>query len=167
MKLTKTKLRQIIKEEAKSITEMEWGRDIQARAHGGEEAQLQIELNAILGGLIKRGLTKERAEASIATVFYGQGTPQLEALKTEVSREVRDQRKAELSARSARAIRRGEHEDSIQNRIDRSKKRTSDLDGAEENYDGSPAATDARRELRDLKAKVTRLEAELLDLKQS
>ena len=165
MKITKTQLTRIIKEEVKSITEMEWGRDIQARAHGGEEAQLQIELNDILRDLIKRGLTKERAEASIATVFYGQGTPQQEALKTEVSREVRDQRKAELSARSARAIRRGEHEDSIQNRINISKTRSSDLDGAEIGYDGSPAATDARRERRDLLDKIERLEAELQTLR--
>ena len=166
MKLTKTKLRQIIKEEAKSITEMEWGRDIQARAHGGAPAQLQIELNDILRGLIEgRGLTKEQAEASIATVFSGQRTPQQKALKMEVSREVRDQRNAEKSATSARKARRGEHEDSIQNRIDKSVLRRDVLDGAEENYDGTPAATDARRELRDLKAKVTRLEAELQTLK--
>ena len=164
MKITKTQLTRIIKEEVKSITEMEWGRDIQARAHGGEEAQLQIELNDILRDLIKRGLTKERAEASIATVFYGQGTPQLEALKTEVSREVRDQRKAELSARSARAIRRGEHEDSIQNRIDISKTRSSDLDGAVL-FGGELAATDAKRERRDLLDKIERLEAELQTLK--
>ena len=128
MKITKTQLTRIIKEEVKSITEMEWGRDIQARAHGGEEAQLQIELNDILRGLIEgRGLTKEQAEASIATVFSGQGTPQQKSLKMEVSREVRDQRKAELSARSARKARRGEHEDSIQNRIDRSKARDAQL----------------------------------------
>ena len=87
------------------------------------------------------------------------------ALKTEASREVRDQRKAELSARSARAIRRGEHEDSIQNRIDRSVARSSDLDGAEQGYDGSPASSDARRERRDLLDKIERLETELQNLK--
>tara|TARA_R110000824_G_scaffold82160_1_gene206089 strand:- start:316 stop:534 length:219 start_codon:yes stop_codon:yes gene_type:complete len=52
-----------------------WGRDVQARAHGGAGAQLQMELNDVLEGLRKRGLTKERAKASIATVFYGHGTP--------------------------------------------------------------------------------------------
>jgi hypothetical protein len=86
-------------------------------------------------------------------------------LKTEVSREVRGQREAELSARDARATRRGEHEDSIQNRIDISKTRTSDLDGAEQGYDGTPAAADARRERRDLLDKIERLEAELQNLK--
>jgi|TARA_R110002110_G_scaffold322190_1_gene534607 hypothetical protein len=165
MKITKSQLKQIIKEEVKSITELEWGGDVQARAHGGAGAQLQMELNGILRDLINRGLTKKRAEASIATVFYGHGTPQPEALKTEVSREVRDQRKAELVATSARAARRGEHEDSIQNRINISKARSSDLDGAEQGYDGTPASADARRERRDLLDKIERLEAELQNLR--
>ena len=87
-------------------------------------------------------------------------------LKTEVSREVRDQRKAELSARNARAARRDKHKDSIQNRINISKTRSSELDGAEGGYDGSPAAVDARRERRDLIDKIERLEDELQKLKE-
>ena len=52
---------------------LEWGRDVQARAHGGHGAQLQMELTALLSLLKNRGLTKERAQASIATVFYKGG----------------------------------------------------------------------------------------------
>ena len=85
-------------------------------------------------------------------------------MKTEVSREVRDQRKAELSARNARAARRDKHKDSIQNRINISKTRSSDLDGAVL-FGGELAATDAKRERRDLLDKIERLEAELQTLK--